>query len=163
MMDESVRLLAFQQQLEKETDGKIPFFGLSVNETIRTCLLNGMAKRADKTKADFKVPDKRYVLLIWKDLIEIINPSFRFWYVKLQALTATRDFEGLDAFAKSKRSPIGYEPFVRHLVGKGHAKEAIAYVARCDSPKRADLYVECGEWRVAGKECKERGDKVKLE
>lgn len=61
MMDESVRLLTLQQQLEKEADGKIVFFGLSVNETIRTCLLNGMSKRADKVKSDFKVPDKRYV------------------------------------------------------------------------------------------------------
>ncbi|KAJ7683002.1 vacuolar assembling/sorting protein VPS16 [Mycena rosella] len=145
MMDESARLLASQQQLEKETDGKIVFFGLSVNETIRTCLVNGMSKRADKVKSDFKVPDKR------------------FWYVKLQALTSTSDFEGLDTFSKSKRSPIGYEPFVRHLVEAGHPKEALSYVVRCDSPKRADLYVECGEWRMAGKECKERGDKAKLQ
>ncbi len=61
MMDESARLLAFQQQLEKEADGKISFFGLSVNETIRTCVINGMAKRAEKVKSDFKVPDKRFV------------------------------------------------------------------------------------------------------
>jgi hypothetical protein len=59
MMDESARLLIFQQQLEKESDGKLSFFGLSVNETIRTCLLNGMSKKADKAKVDFKVPDKR--------------------------------------------------------------------------------------------------------
>ncbi|KXN92144.1 hypothetical protein AN958_09236 [Leucoagaricus sp. SymC.cos] len=142
MMDESVRLLTTQQQLEKEADGKISFFGLSVNGTIRQCLVNGMSKRADKIKTDFKVSDKR------------------FWYLKLQSLTEIRDFDGLDAFSKSKRSPIGYETFVRHLVEKGHSREAIAYVARCDSPKRADLYVECGEWRLAGKECKERGDKA---
>ncbi|KAG2008272.1 vacuolar protein sorting 16 isoform 1 [Coprinopsis cinerea AmutBmut pab1-1] len=145
MMDESTRLLAFQQQLEAETDNKIPFFGLSVNETLRTCLVNGLSKRADKLKSDFKIPDKR------------------FWYVKMKALTEAKDFEGLDAFAKSKRSPIGYEPFVRHLLEQGHAKEAAGYVAKCDSPKRADLYAECGEWRLAGKECKERGDKAKLE
>ncbi|TFK72107.1 vacuolar assembling/sorting protein VPS16 [Pluteus cervinus] len=145
MMDESHRLLTYQQVLEKETDGKVPFFGLSIIETIRTCLLNGMGKRADKIKGDFKVPDKR------------------FWYVKLHALTAIRDFEGLDAFAKSKRSPIGYEAFVRHLVENGHNKEAIPYVAKCDSPRRADLYVECGEWRLAGKECKDRNDKTKLD
>jgi hypothetical protein len=78
-------------------------------------------------------------------------------------LTASRDFEGLEAFSKSKRSPIGYEAFVHHLVQKGHPKEALTYIARCDGPKRADLYVECGEWRMAGKECKERGDKAKLE
>ena len=58
-MDEYGRLLTVQQQLEKETDDKIPFFGLSVNETLRTCLVNGMSKRADKIKSDFKVPDKR--------------------------------------------------------------------------------------------------------
>ncbi|KAI5121711.1 hypothetical protein M0805_002104 [Coniferiporia weirii] len=145
MMDENARLLTYQQQLEKETDGKIPFFGLSVNETIRTCLMNGLSKKAEKVRADFKVPDKR------------------FWYTKLYALTAMRDFDGLDAFAKSKRSPIGYEVFVRHLVSKGHSKEATNFVARCDAPRRVDLYVECGEWRLAAKECKDRGDKNKLE
>jgi hypothetical protein len=60
MVDEGTRLLVFQQQLEKETEGKISFFGSSVNETIRTCLINGMSKKADKAKTDFKVPDKRY-------------------------------------------------------------------------------------------------------
>lgn len=59
MMEESVRLLTTQQQLDNETDGKINFFGTSVNESIRLCLVNNMAKRADKIKSDFKVPDKR--------------------------------------------------------------------------------------------------------
>lgn len=61
MTDESARLLTFQQQLEKESDGKTAFFGLSVNETMRTCLLSNMSKRADKIKVDFKVPEKRSV------------------------------------------------------------------------------------------------------
>ena len=62
MMDESSRLLVLQEQLEKEANGKVTFFGLSVNETIRSCLLNGMSKRADRVKAEFKVPDKRLVV-----------------------------------------------------------------------------------------------------
>ena len=61
IVDENVRLLSTQQQLEAEADGKITFFGLSVNETIRLCIINGMSKRADKVKSDFKVPDKRQV------------------------------------------------------------------------------------------------------
>lgn len=81
----------------------------------------------------------------------------------MQALTEIHDFEGLEAFAKSRRSPIGYEVFVKHLVEKGHQREALAYVPRCDGPKRADLYVLCNDWRAAAKECKERGDKAKLE
>ena len=60
MMDEYSRLLAFQQTLEKETTDKIEFFGLSVDETIKKCLLSGMFKRADRLKSDFKVPDKRW-------------------------------------------------------------------------------------------------------
>jgi hypothetical protein len=64
MTDENVRLLNFQLQLEKEDESRTPFFGLSVNETIRTCLLNGLGKRAEKVKADFKVSDKRYIPFI---------------------------------------------------------------------------------------------------
>ncbi|KAG9314973.1 vacuolar assembling sorting protein VPS16 [Chiua virens] len=134
-----------RNKLEKDADGKVQFFGQSVSETIRTCLMNGMSKRADKVKSEFKVPDKR------------------FWYIKLYALTALRDFDGLDAFARSKRSPIGYEAFVRHLVTAGHLKEATSYVIRCDAPKRVQLYVLCEDWRAAGKECRERGDKKGLE
>ena len=61
MTEDSVRLLTLQQQLEKEADGKVAFFGLSVNDTIKTCLANNMGKKAEKVKSDFKVPDKRCV------------------------------------------------------------------------------------------------------
>ena len=62
MTDERARLLVFQQQLENEANGKFKFFGLTVNETIKACLLNGLSKRADKIKSDFKVPDKRFAI-----------------------------------------------------------------------------------------------------
>ena len=69
----------------------------------------------------------------------------------MQALLDIKDFTALDVFSRSKRSPIGYE------------REAVGYVARCEAGRRVDLYVECGEWRMAGKECKEKGYKAKLE
>ena len=163
MMDEYGRLLAFQQTLEKENTDKIEFFGLSVDETIKKCLLNGMSKRADKLKSDFKVSDKRFATQAPLAPLTSLTQKRRFWYLKLHALTAMRDFEGLETFSRSKRSPIGYESFVRHLVEKGHSKEAASYVQRCDGPRRIDLYVECGEWLMAGKECKDRGDRGRLE
>lgn len=60
MVDDQIRLLVLQQQLEQEAaaSGR-PFVGLSVNATIRQCLLAGLDKKADKTRSDFKVPDKR--------------------------------------------------------------------------------------------------------
>ena len=83
--------------------------------------------------------------------------------MKLYALTSIHDFAGLDVFSRSKRSPIGYEAFVKYLLSKGHTREAIAYITRCDGPKRVELYVQCGEWRSAAREAKDRGEKAKLE
>ncbi|KZO95381.1 vacuolar protein sorting-associated protein 16 [Calocera viscosa TUFC12733] len=145
MMDEHAKLLLLQQTLEKDADGRVQFIGLSVNETIHKCITTGQSKKADRVKGDWKVPDKR------------------FWYIKLHALTEARDWESLDAFAKQKRSPIGYEPFVTHLLSKGFPSQAKNYVPRCDAKQRVDLYVKCGDWRAAGAECKERGDKARLD
>lgn len=59
IVDEQLRLIAFQQSLEKEVNGSRTFVGLSVNDTIRACIEGGYPKKADKIKTDFKVPDKR--------------------------------------------------------------------------------------------------------
>ena len=49
------------------------------------------------------------------------------------------------------------------MLSKGYAKEAVGYVGRCDGPRRVDLYVECGEWKLAAGECRERGERGRLE
>ena len=58
MVDDQIRLLAFQQTLEQEVQGS-KYVGLSVNETIHTCIVRGNGKKADKVRSDWKVPDKR--------------------------------------------------------------------------------------------------------
>lgn len=92
--DDAARLLALQVQYEKELEYKFAFLGLSVSETMSHLLVEGLNKRAEHVRSTFKVPDKR------------------FWWIKLKTLAATHNWEGLEAFAKSKKSPIGYEPFV---------------------------------------------------
>lgn len=145
MMDENLRLLTFQQELEKDVDHKVKFVGMSVSETIKLCLVHGLSKKADRVKKEWSVPDKR------------------FWYIKLQALTQLGDFDGLAQFVKSKKSPIGYEPIVHHLAETGHPKEALAYVPLVDQRKRVDLYAVCGDWQAAGKECVAQKDRGRLE
>lgn len=87
----------------------------------------------------------------------------RWWYLKLSAHIATRDFVTLLTFSKSKRSPIGYEPFVIALIASGSPKEAANnYVGRCDSSKRVELFVRCGDWIAAGKECVRKGSRDEL-
>ena len=88
---------------------------------------------------------------------------YRFWYTKLYALTDIQDFEGLEVFSRPKRAPVGYEVLVRHLLSKGYKKQAIGFVLKCDMPKRVDLYVECDEWLLAAKACKDLKDRAKIE
>jgi vacuolar protein sorting-associated protein 16 len=75
MMDDYVRLNTFQQQMEKELDNKVNFVGLSVNETIHKCLTVSLPKKAEKARADWKVPDKRSVRTgCICDALEILFP-----------------------------------------------------------------------------------------
>lgn len=67
MMDDFARLLGMQEGVERELDGRVRVVGLSVSETVRVCLVNGLAKRAESVRSGWKVPDKRYVLR-WFDM-----------------------------------------------------------------------------------------------
>ncbi|WWC69699.1 uncharacterized protein I206_103642 [Kwoniella pini CBS 10737] len=147
MADDSYRLLTLQQIYEKELDQKFTFSGLSVNAFIHKLILEGFTKRAERVRIDWKVPDKR------------------FWWIKLKALAERKDWEGLESFAKSKKSPIGYEPFVTHLLSltPPQPTHAASFVARCDPRQRAELYVQCGDWGKAAESAKERNDRGKLD
>jgi hypothetical protein len=87
LVDESIRLLSFQQTLEKDDGGRSQWVGLSLNDTIRECLIKGrqggqMAKKAEKLRSDWKLPEKRW------------------WAIKLDAYIRMRDWEGLWAFGE---------------------------------------------------------------
>ena len=68
-------------------------------------------------------------------------------------LERTRRIRGVEAEADRVRAIRAASTEGGPLKGSGKL--------RGDVPKQVDLYVKCGEWRMAGKECKERGDKVK--
>ncbi|KAI8327280.1 Vps16, C-terminal region-domain-containing protein [Choanephora cucurbitarum] len=129
-VDEAVRLLQFQLQLEKDTQQS--FTGLSTSETIYKCTVLGQHNKASKIKTDFKIPDKR------------------FWWVKLRALVEVRDWENLEKLAKTKKSPIGYEPFVEECIRARQYQEASKYILKCDPPIGA--FKEAGEQAYLNKD-----------
>lgn len=131
--DDQLELLAFQQSLQSEAGPSfaVPLVGLSLNETVRQCLVNNWPKKADKLRASFKIPDRRWT------------------YLKLKALTETRDWEQLELFAK-KRPPIGYEAVAEHLIETGNSRQALTYISRAEGRNRPELYVKAGEWVKAG-------------
>jgi hypothetical protein len=143
MAEDAKRLLSLQMAYERELGHKLLFAGLSVNDFIYTLLCEGLGKRAEKVRADWRVPDQRFVissfylfaiplylssfyptlfscitfrrLSLFDEVVQkaLINwTDSRFWWIKIKALARNKDWEGLEAFAKSKKSPIGYEPFV---------------------------------------------------
>ena len=57
-MDEQIKLISLQSQLERDTGHS--FASMSVSETISKCLQLGHGNRAAKIKSEYKVPDKRY-------------------------------------------------------------------------------------------------------
>ncbi|SCV74365.1 BQ2448_6797 [Microbotryum intermedium] len=147
MVEDHIRLLVFQKTLESETTRPVharSLIGLSLNQTIHQCILLSEPKKADKLKTDFKVPDQR------------------FWYIKLKALIEVRDWVGLETFSKSKKSPIGYEPFVEELIKNGAQRQATAYIEKCEQRTRVDWFVKTGEWVLAGQECVRRHDRNRL-
>jgi hypothetical protein len=87
---ESQMLLRMQEAFDKDIDSG-EFTGLSVNETMYRLIRSGYAKRAQKVQSEFKVPEKTY------------------WWVRLRALVAKRDWGELEEISKSRKSPIGWE------------------------------------------------------
>ena len=61
MAEDAKRLLALQLSYERELEHKFLFAGQSVNDFIFTLLAEGFGKRAEKVRADWRVPDKRSV------------------------------------------------------------------------------------------------------
>ena len=64
MAEDAKRLLSLQMAYERELAHKFTFAGLSVNDFIYTLLCEGLGKRAEKVRADWRVPDKRFVFLL---------------------------------------------------------------------------------------------------
>ncbi|KAF9940767.1 hypothetical protein BGZ65_006160 [Modicella reniformis] len=131
-VEDAIRLIQVQAQLEKEY-GEL-FTGLSISSTVYKLITINQSTRANKVRSDFKMPDKR------------------FWWIKLRALVEIRDWEGVAAFAKFKKSPIGYEPFVEECVKARQFTKVGEYILKCDPHLRAGLFLKIEAYNEAGEQ-----------
>uniref|UniRef100_A0A8C0FJE3 Vacuolar protein sorting-associated protein 16 homolog n=1 Tax=Bubo bubo TaxID=30461 RepID=A0A8C0FJE3_BUBBB len=86
--EDQIKLLRLQRHLQEDFDK--PYLDLSLHDTVSNLILDGHHKRAEQLYREFKIPDKRY------------------WWLKISALANRGDWEELEKFSKSKKSPIGY-------------------------------------------------------
>lgn len=145
-VEEIPKLLKHQQTFEQEFQPE-KFGGLSVNETMFKLIRLGAIKRAQKIQSEFKVPERP------------------FWWVRLRALVAKRDWTELEEISKQKRSPIGWEPFFNEVLSAGNTRVAALFVPKCTGlpPKeRVEMYVKCGFVGRAADEALKARDKEAL-
>ncbi|KAI9816858.1 MAG: hypothetical protein M1827_001503 [Pycnora praestabilis] len=155
-LDETQKLLRMQDAFDKDispsspdsTTGASTLTGLSLNQTIYHLTLHGYSKRASKLQSEFKVPDKTW------------------WWIRLRALVAKRDWGELEESSKARKSPIGWEPFFNEILAAGNSRLAAAFVPKCtglSAKEREEMWVKCGMLAKAGEEALKAKDLAALQ
>lgn len=102
------------------------FYGLSIYDTMKRLLQVGDLKQAEKIRSEFKVPERRY------------------WWIRIQLLAENFQWDELEKFSKSKKSPIGYEPFVEVCLKQQNVDEAKKYIPKCSDERKITWYIRAG-------------------
>ena len=126
-LKEATKLLQMQQVFDRDlTDS---FTGLSTNETVFKLVRLGYHGRAKKLQSEFKIPDT-----IW-------------WWIRLRALVAKRDWAEIEEISRTRRSPIGWEPFYNLTLQAGNPRLAAVFVPKCTGLEQGmtiTMYEKCG-------------------
>ncbi|XP_063953477.1 vacuolar protein sorting-associated protein 16 homolog [Lytechinus pictus] len=122
--EEEIKLLGYQMRMQEQY--REQFLYLSLHDTIHKLIAKNLGKMAEQLRKEFKVPDKR------------------FWWLKIDALAGAGEWIELERFAKSKKSPIGYEPFVEVCMKYHQKYEANKYAAKVTPEHRVKMYIRMG-------------------
>ncbi|XP_017856244.1 PREDICTED: vacuolar protein sorting-associated protein 16 homolog isoform X1 [Drosophila arizonae] len=123
---DTARMLKLQKTLSTKHIGAAEFNGLSIHDTMYELLKIGELKEVEKIKSDYKVPDRR------------------FWWLRILTLAEKYNWVELEKFSKSKKSPIGYEPFVEVCLQRENVREAQKYIQRCPDKRKVYWYTRAG-------------------
>ncbi|OXB69554.1 UNVERIFIED_CONTAM: hypothetical protein H355_003693 [Colinus virginianus] len=127
--EDQIKLLRLQRHLQEDFDK--PYLDLSLHNTVSTLIQDGHHKKAEQLYREFKIPDKRY------------------WWLKISALATRGDWEEMEKFSKSKKSPIGYLPFVEIAVKHHNRYEAKKYAPRVTPEQRVKAFILVGDLEQA--------------
>ncbi|XP_074657658.1 vacuolar protein sorting-associated protein 16 homolog [Tubulanus polymorphus] len=127
--EEQVKLLKYQRRAEEELHRT--YLDLSVHDMIGQLFKENNHKLAEQLRKEFKVPDRR------------------FWWLKIMALAEVGDWAELEKFSKSKKSPIGYEPFIEVCMKYDQKREAEKYLQKVVPEKRARCLVKMNDLEAA--------------
>lgn len=124
LCDDQRKLMKQQKVLEEKYSRT--FYGQSLHDTVKELLILGDIKTAEKIRNDHKMSDKH------------------FWYLRVDILGAHYQWEELEKFSKSKKSPIGYDRFVEVCLKARNVNEAKKYIVKCREDKRITWFNRAG-------------------
>ncbi|XP_076239321.1 vacuolar protein sorting 16 isoform X2 [Calliopsis andreniformis] len=110
LTEEQIKLLRYQKSLEVTLHESI--VGKPLHDTVKILLLHNELKLAEKLRSEYRIPDRRY------------------WWLRIQCLAEQKMWGELEKFSKSKKSPIGYEPFIDQCLKYNEEKEARKYLPK---------------------------------
>lgn len=130
LCEETRKLLKQQQTLDDKytaaRSNSTQFYGLTMHDTVKKLLKIGDIKQAERIKNDYKMPDRRYC------------------WLRIQVLAEKFEWEELEKFSKTKKSPIGFEPFVEVCLQQNKPDIARTYLPKCRDDKKIKLYIRAG-------------------
>jgi len=106
--EENYRLIKYQGMLEEKL-GK-PYINLSLHLTLRQLLVDRETKLADKLKSEFKLSERKYL------------------WLKVRAFGESGQWAELSSLAKSKKSAIGFAPFLDVCLQQGERAQAAKFL-----------------------------------
>lgn len=126
-LKEATVLLRMQEAFDRDFSDS--FTGLSVNETLFKLIRLGYHNKAKKIQSEFKVPEKVA------------------WWIRLRALVAKRDWNEIEEISKTRKSPIGWEPFFNTILQAGNPRLAAVFIPKCqglEAGATVTMYEKCG-------------------
>ena len=124
--EDQIKLTRHQMKLEEKFPAR-KFVGLTVQRTLKSLLHDQSFKLADEFKKDYQISDRQ------------------FWFVKLDVLAATGQWEELEKFSKSSRKPtIGLEHFATAAAKNGNRTEAQKYLLRVEDDQKLRCMLKLG-------------------
>ena len=120
--EETRKLLKYQAGLEEKL-GK-PFLNLSLHDTLSRLLEEKEVKLADKLRSEFRISERKY-----------------FW-LKVRAYGDSKQWAELSTLTWSKKSPIGFCPFIDQCLAQGEKAQAVKFLPLLNTEERLSYTVK---------------------
>ncbi|XP_015182776.1 PREDICTED: vacuolar protein sorting-associated protein 16 homolog [Polistes dominula] len=138
LTEEQIKLLRYQRSLEETLHETM--VGKSLHDTVKTLLLQNELKLADKLKSEYRIPERRY------------------WWLRIQCLAEQGLWGELEKLSKSKKSPIGYEPFIDQCLKYDQEREAKKYLPKVQDELKVKYLVKLKMLNEAAQTAAEQKD-----